>query len=103
MTVETTDTRNVCVRGEFVAKIQVCLQTFEFFRSQTLISCVYLDCVVHGQSNKGNIKVSALQASVCETTRIRRISSSRGPLFFYHCLISIYHCLTNFGAGISSW
>ena len=64
MTVETTDTRNVCVRGEFVAKIQVCLQTFEFFRSQTLISCVYLDCVVHGQSNKGNIKVSALQASV---------------------------------------
>ena len=64
MTVETTDTRNVCVRGEFVAKIQVCLQTFEFFRSQTLISCVYLDCVVHGQSNKSNIKVSALQASV---------------------------------------
>ena len=64
MTVETTDTRNVCVLGEFVAKIQVCLQTFEFFRSQTLISCVYLDCVVHGQSNKSHIKVSALQASV---------------------------------------
>ena len=62
MTDETMDTRNVCVRGEFVAKIQVCLQTFEFFRSQT--SCVYLDCVVHGQSNKSHIKVSALQASV---------------------------------------
>ena len=57
----------MCVRGEFVAKIQVCLQTFEFFRSQTLISCVYLDCVVHDQSNKSNIKVSALQASVLST------------------------------------
>ena len=64
MTDETTDTRNVCVRGEFMAKIQVCLRTFSFFRSQTLISCVYLDCVVHGQSNKSHIKVSALQASV---------------------------------------
>ena len=67
MTDETTDTRNVCVRGEFMAKIQVCLRTFKFFRSQTLISCVYLDCVVHGQSNKSHIKVSALQASVKET------------------------------------
>ena len=56
MTDETTDTRNVCVRGEFMAKIQVCLRTFKFFRSQTLISCVYLDCVVHGQSNKSHIK-----------------------------------------------
>ena len=69
MTDETTDTRNVCVRGEFMAKIQVCLRTFKFFRSQTLISCVYLDCVVHGQSNKSHIKVSALQASVVSPVR----------------------------------
>ena len=56
-----------------MAKIQVCLQTFEFFRSQTLISCVYLDCVVHGQSNKSNIKVSALQASVCKPTCMKML------------------------------
>ena len=81
MTVETTDTRNVCVRGEFVAKIQVCLQTFEFFRSQTLISCVYLDCVVHGQSNKSNIKVSALQVSVIYSTVLWTTFIWKKPLF----------------------
>ena len=30
------------------------------------INILCLDCVVHGQSNKSNIKVSALQASVGE-------------------------------------
>ena len=59
MTVETTDTR----------------------------SCVYLDCVVQGQSNKGNIKVSALQASVLLSRALDKYGACTEVVdfFFYSC------------------
>ena len=57
MTVETTDTRNVCVRGEFVAKIQVCLQTFKFFSFPNInILCLFrLCCALLGSAPQASV------------------------------------------------